>query len=55
MKILDITKGIAGIGFVQLADQLPTPDQLAEILKIAVQIIIAVATLVSLFKKKKQK
>jgi len=54
MKMLNMVKGVSGLGLVQLTDIVPTGDNLTEIAKILIQIIIAVATLISLFKKKRK-
>lgn len=54
-KLTTGAKGIAGIFGAQLAQTLPpsSADQTSEIVKIVVQIAIAVATLIGIFKKKK--
>lgn len=54
MKIIDTVVGTAGIVLVQVADQIPTPDTLAEVLKLALQAVIAIATIFSLLRKKKK-
>jgi hypothetical protein len=55
MKIIDITKGLSGIIAVQLTTFVPTPDQVLEIGKFTIQVIIAVCTIVAMFKKKKKR
>jgi len=55
MKIIDITKGLSGITLIQLSSFIPPVDNLTEILKLGTQVIIAIATIISLFKKKKKK
>jgi len=54
MKIINCIIAAAGIGAAQAATAIPTPDTLAEILKIVTQIVILVVTLWGLLKKKKQ-
>lgn len=47
-----LVKGSAGTGLVELTGNM-SPDNTSEIIKVAIQALIAIATLISLFRKRK--
>lgn len=46
--------GISSIGVIEGVQQMPAPTHTIEIIKIAIQIIVGIATMFKMFKKPKQ-
>lgn len=53
-NIMTIFTGVIGAGAAQLTDVIPTGTDLTEITKLITQVIILIATIWALFKKKKK-
>jgi len=53
-KLITLTKGGIGLGFIQLSDIIPTSDTIETIGKLILQIVVTVVTIISLLKKKKK-
>lgn len=48
-----IATGISGVGAVQLADTIPTSDDIQNYGQLIIQLVIGIITIVKMFKKKK--
>lgn len=46
--------GTASVGLIEGVQHIPSPNATAEIIKIVIQVVVAVATLIKMFKKPKQ-
>lgn len=51
-RFYNLTIGTCGFSGVTLLSAIPTTDQITEIAKLVIQILIAVSTLIAIFKKK---
>ena len=54
MRILHIIKGLTGIGMIQATNLIPTTNNAIDVIKLITQVVICVATILALFKKKKK-
>jgi hypothetical protein len=52
-KFAQVTLASCGIGAIQATTAIPAPDQITEIMKLALQIIIAATAIIAMFRKKK--
>jgi hypothetical protein len=52
-KILNVLKGGSGVGLLEVTETIPDVDEITAGFKLLAQIVIAIVTLWSLFKKKK--
>ena len=54
-KTLNVLIGVLGVSGQELADQLPGNFDYNEIIKLSLQVIIAICTIIALFRKQKNK
>lgn len=51
-----LTKGITGIGGIELLEAMPfTGDELQELIKLSIQVLVGIITIWTMVKKKKEK
>lgn len=49
-KLRGMTFGAAGISGVELAEAIPTPDEVGGIIKLVLQVVIAIGAIIQMFK-----
>ncbi|UOX33228.1 hypothetical protein LXD69_14420 [Flavobacterium sediminilitoris] len=53
-QFLTTALGTASIGTIEAVQHLPSPTETADLIKILVQVVVALGTIIQLFKKKKE-
>lgn len=51
---MTFTYGIVGVGAIEGIQNIPTPTPTTEIIKVIIQVVVGIATLIKMFKKPKE-
>lgn len=53
-KLRGMTFGAAGIAGIEVTEQIPTPDEVTGIIKLVLQVVVAIGALIQMFKQAKK-